>query len=219
VIHPAIHGIDVSDVQDTADWDDFAFGFARATEGDKDADERFARHVIGMSAAGLLLGAYHVARPAGDPELQARHFLGRVTAELRADAEAEAAAEAYDAWPPAELPAVQLPPVLLAVDLRTADGRTPEEVAAFARELCAAVRRLSGALPFVRTFRHFAEEGHCSGLEDYPLWIAAPGRPAADPVVPPPWSTWTLHQYANSPVNQNVFAGSRQELTAFAARG
>ncbi|MCT9934338.1 glycoside hydrolase family 25 protein [Planotetraspora sp. A-T 1434] len=183
-----IQGIDVSDWRPSVDWNGAVFGFARATEGDTETDPAFDRHRAAMERAGVLSGAYHVARPAGDPAVQARHFLDHAGAGL------------------------------LAVDLRTSDGLPPAEVAAFARRWCAEVGRLAGVSPIVRTVRHFAAEGNCEGLGELPLWIAAPGRPMGKPAVPAPWTTWALHQYSNSPVNLNVFAGSLEELAAVAAR-
>lgn len=183
-----IEGIDVSEWLPSVDWDGALFGFARATEGDHGVDTGYAGHRAAMDAAGVLAGAYHVARPEGDPLVQAAHFLDH----------------AVDG--------------LLAVDLRVSDGLAPAEVAAFARRWCDEVRRLSGVRPLLRTARHFAVQGNCAGLEDLPLWIAAPDRPRGEPTVSPPWTSWTLHQYANSPVNRDTFAGSLEELSTLATR-
>ncbi|GAA1279265.1 hypothetical protein Psi02_68210 [Planotetraspora silvatica] len=183
-----IEGIDVSDWLPSVEWDGALFGFARATEGDRGTDAAYAGHRAAMNAAGVLAGAYHVARPGGDPLAQATHFLSHSDAGL------------------------------LAVDLRVSDGLAPAEVAAFARRWCDEVRRLAGVRPIVRTMRHFAAEGNCAGLEDLPLWITAPDRPRGQPAVPPPWTSWTLHQYANSPVNRDTFAGSLEELSTLATR-
>ncbi|GII34026.1 glycoside hydrolase family 25 protein [Planotetraspora mira] len=183
-----IEGIDVSDWLPSVEWDGAVFGFARATEGDRGVDSAYAGHRDAMDAAGVLAGAYHVARPGGDPIAQAAHFLGHADAGL------------------------------LAVDLRVSDGLAPAEVAAFARRWCDEVRRLAGVRPIVRTMRHFAAEGNCAGLADLPLWIAAPDRPRGQPSVPPPWTSWTLHQYASSPVNRDTFAGSLEELSTLATR-
>jgi lysozyme len=181
-----IQGIDVSDWQPSADWSGALFGLARATEGATVADAAYAGHRAAMNEAGVLAGSYHVARPGGDPVAQAGHFLDHAGTGL------------------------------LAVDLRVSDGLPPAEVAAFARLWCEEVRRLSGIRPIIRTLRHFAAEGNCEGLGEWPLWIVAPDRPMGRPTVPPPWESWALHQYANSPVNRDVFAGPPEDLAALA---
>ncbi|GII58172.1 hypothetical protein Pth03_65610 [Planotetraspora thailandica] len=183
-----IQGIDVSDWHPSADWTGVTFGFARATEGGTVADAAYAGHRAAMAEAGVLAGGYHVARPGGDPAAQAGLFLDHAGAGL------------------------------LAIDLRVSDGLPPGEVAVFARLWCKEVLRRSGTRPIIRTLRHFAAEGNCEGLGEWPLWIVAPDRPMGRPLVPLPWESWTLHQYANSPVNRDVFTGSREELAAVAMR-
>jgi len=67
-------GIDVSDDQGTIDWSQvskagYRFAFIKATEGegltgDSEAkDPNFEANMIGASSAGILVGAYHLARP------------------------------------------------------------------------------------------------------------------------------------------------------------
>ncbi|MFD0664374.1 glycoside hydrolase family 25 protein [Thermocatellispora tengchongensis] len=191
-----LHGIDVSNWQGDVDWerharDGVAFAFAKASEGGDYTDTWFARNWAGMRENWLVCGAYHFARPKGDPGEQAEHFLGVIRAAgglRRGD--------------------------LLALDLEDADGLPPARVARFARRWCRAVEERSGVRPFVYTFVAFAEDGNCAGLAEYPLWISSPGSPKGRPHVPPPWDSWRLHQYAHSPIDKNVFAGSRRELTS-----
>ena len=67
--------------------------------------------------------------------------------------------------------------------------------------------------PFVYTYHSFAHAGNCAGLAEYPLWISAPARRRGEPAPPGPWRGWTIHQYDVSPLDRNVFHGSRRELT------
>ncbi|MFG1710109.1 glycoside hydrolase family 25 protein [Nonomuraea sp. M3C6] len=188
-------GIDVSNWQGTVDWAEHAgagvaFAFARASDGGDHTDKWFARNWNGMRESSIVCGAYHFARPGGDPVEQARHFLSviRSAGGLRSGD-------------------------LVALDLETNDGLLPEQVARYARRWCHHVERHGGVRPFVHTFHAFARGGHCAGLGEYPLWIASPEKPRGRPVVPRPWRDWTIHQYVHSPIDRNVFNGTRQQLT------
>lgn len=192
-----IQGIDVSDWQEDVDWpayaeEDVAFGFARATEGNGRLDLTFHHNWVLMGRNGFVRGAYHVGHPSIDASVQVRHFLESVRL---------------------------APGDLFALELNDSDGLRAHEVAGFARRWCAEVTRRTGALPFVRTNEHFAAEGNCEGLSGYPLWIVAPACPIGDPVIPQPWRSWAIHQYANSPINSDVFSGSTAELLALGMRG
>lgn len=190
-----LHGIDVSNWQGSVDWTDHAgagvsFAFAKATEGGDYTDKYFARNWQGMRESWIVCGAYHFARPKGDATEHARHFLRAITAAgglRRGD--------------------------LVALDLENNDGLRPEQVAHHARRWCRYVERHGGVRPFIYTFQWFARAGNCAGLGDYPLWIANPEKPRGEPLVPGPWRDWTIHQYANSPLDRNVFHGSREDLT------
>lgn len=190
-----LHGIDVSNWQGAVDWAaharaGVAFAFAKATEGGDYTDRWFARNWDHMRENWIVCGAYHFARPKGDPVEQARHFLRTLRAAgglRRGD--------------------------LVALDLETNDGLRPERVARFARRWCDYVEQRTGMRPFVYTFQSFAGAGNCAGLGRYPLWIASPHRPRGRPPVPGPWREWTIHQHAHRPIDRNVFLGSRRQLT------
>ncbi|WP_176573459.1 glycoside hydrolase family 25 protein [Nonomuraea pusilla] len=190
-----LHGIDVSNWQGSVDWaghaqSGIAFAFAKATEGGDWTDTWFSRNWNGMRESWLVCGAYHFGRPKGDPVAQARHFLDTVRRAgglRRGD--------------------------LVALDLESNDGLRPELVARFARRWCETVERWTGLRPFIYTFPTFAQQGHCAGLGDHPLWLAAPDWRGDDPPAPGPWRDWTIHQYANRPLDRNVFHGTRQQLT------
>lgn len=82
----------------------------------------------------------------------------------------------------------------IALDHEMSDGRPPAEVAAWgvrvARELTWRLERK----PLVYTYLDFALQGNAAGLGGYPLWMADPSSPAGHPRVPPPWSSWVIHQ-------------------------
>jgi lysozyme len=195
-----LNGIDVSNWQGVVDWGRHAkagvsFAFAKATEGVTFTDPWFGRNWTGMRESWIVCGAYHFARPSGNPEAQVGHFLravGQAGGLHRGD--------------------------LLALDLETNDHLPAPRVARFARRWCDAVIAQAGVRPVVYTFLSFARNGNCAGLESYPLWIAAPDHPRGRPEVPVPWSSWAIHQHSNKPVDRNVFRGTRADLTSLGYR-
>lgn len=93
----------------------------------------------------------------------------------------------------------------ISLDLEVSDGLGPAQVDAWAAAVLAGLKKRLGRPPVVYTFISFAQEGNCAHLGGYPLWIADPSRPAAQPRVPAPWKTWTIHQYSiTSPIDRDV---------------
>ncbi len=84
------------------------------------------------------------------------------------------------------------------LDLETTDGLSPGKVSAWAVAVMADLRKTLKRMPILYTFISFAKEGNTAGLGKYPLWISDPSSPVGKPVVPPPWKTWTIHQYSIS---------------------
>ncbi|MEU8950889.1 GH25 family lysozyme [Streptomyces sp. NPDC048489] len=77
------HGIDVSAYQAEQDWDalkngGLTFAFAKASEGQTSRDSRFAAHIKGIKAAGLVPGAYHFAWPNQDAAKEAANYIAAV---------------------------------------------------------------------------------------------------------------------------------------------
>jgi len=83
----------------------------------------------------------------------------------------------------------------VALDLEVTDGLRPAQVSAWGRSVQSQLRTRLGRPPLLYTFLDFAKEGNCTGLGGYPLWISDPSTPAGHPQVPPPWTTWAIHQY------------------------
>ena len=173
-------GIDVSDHQPPVDWPTVAasgvtFAVVKATEGATWRGRKFADHWSGARAAGLRVGAYHWFKPAtSTPEEQAANFL-----------------EVYrsvEGW--AELP--------LALDVEEFNPADRISSSGLVRRVlaCAAiVEREVGVAPLIYTYSAFARAHFFSPeaekLAKYPLWLADYRR---TPVVPPPWSDWTVLQ-------------------------
>ena len=86
------------------------------------------------------------------------------------------------------------------IDLEVNDGKTPAEVAAWARDVAAELRKRYRRTPLTYTDISFAQAGNCEGLGDTLLWIAAPSDPEGKPTVPGPWKTWAIQQYVTGGV-------------------
>ncbi|WP_394425548.1 glycoside hydrolase family 25 protein [Streptomyces sp. SGAir0957] len=76
-------GIDVSSYQGAQDWaaharEGIVFAFAKASEGQQTHDARFATHIKGIKAAGLVPGAYHFAWPNQDAAREASNYISAV---------------------------------------------------------------------------------------------------------------------------------------------
>lgn len=194
-------GVDVSNFQPSFGWQAekgrISFAFIKATEGTGFTDPDFATNWRQAAAIGVVRGAYHFAHPKDPASAEISHFLSVVRAQGLH------------------------PGDLLALDLETADGLPPAQVAAYAQAWCAGVAQATGRPPVLYTFLSFAQQGNCAGLGRYPLWIAEPSAPAGRPTVPAPWKSWTFHQYGTTKVGSNtvdvdVFNGDAAALRAFA---
>jgi GH25 family lysozyme M1 (1,4-beta-N-acetylmuramidase) len=76
-------GIDVSAHQPAQDWgthkrNGVVFAFAKASEGQRSRDARFAQHIAAIKAAGLIPGAYHFGWPNQDAAREAANYIGAV---------------------------------------------------------------------------------------------------------------------------------------------
>ncbi len=170
-VGPTLPGIDVSHWQGTIDWMKVAragkvFAFMKATDGHDYVDPTFLTNRAGARSNGLVVGAYHFARPdpsKGDAVEEARWFVSHA-----------------DPQPGHLLPVL---------DLETSKGLDQQEITLWARRWVAEVRRLTGVTPFVYTspYGWIARTGDSRALarDGAPLWIAhwgvsSPTLPAGD---------------------------------------
>jgi GH25 family lysozyme M1 (1,4-beta-N-acetylmuramidase) len=99
----------------------------------------------------------------------------------------------------------------VALDLETTDGLPAQKVAAWAVDVQSQLHKRLDRPPLVYTFIDFVKQGNCAGLGGYPLWIADPSSPRGHPVVPAPWKTWAIHQYATTAnIDRDVAAYANQ---------
>jgi lysozyme len=221
-----ITGLDVSSIQGTVDWNAVAqsgvrFVFRKCGNGNNPPDAGFAAYVAGARAAGLVLGAYHVGFPLPpDPAHPGR-------------AAADQAKAHFDACQglgssPGELPpALDLEWPVPGSDEWKKYGCSPEQVRTWALAYLEAAEKLWGRLPLLYDGFPDYWQGIGGASEPafarYPLWAVYypeqyKGRTPPDgasPVIPGPWTTWTLWQHCGGglhlpggkPVDSDVFNG------------
>ena len=175
-------GLDVSHYQGTIDWAQVRnsgriFSFVKATGGDITAydDLNFAQNMANGKAAGLTVGAYHVASPPlADAVAEANHFI--------------AVAGPYIATG-------YLRPVL---DIEpTASGNLGKTaISQWIRDWCNTVETKTGVRPILYMVRYDAINNMDADLNKYPIWIPTNSNdPAADPGSLGAWSSWSFQQY------------------------
>ena len=166
-----VPGIDVSHWQGNINWAKVAgagkrFVFLKATDGQDYIDPTFATNRAGARENGLMVGAYHFARPddsAGDAIKEAQFFV-----------------EVADPKPGHLLPVL---------DIETNDGLSHDEMTAWAHRFVMEVRDLTGVMPFVYTSPYgwldrFGDSRRLA-RDGAPLWVAhwgvsSPTLPAGD---------------------------------------
>ena len=197
-------GIDVSGHQrghgQPIHWQEVAadgqqFAFIKATEGENWVNEHFLEDVHEADRAGLLVGTYHYARPAGDARLQAAHYAATLAA----------------------APLNSLPPVL---DIEVHEGLDPVQMQQWVGEFLAETEHLTGRVPMIYTYRYFWQE-HLADTDlftRHPLWLAAYQNTVPEPMGG--WSHLTFWQRSetgrvagvNGDVDLNLFNGTEQQL-------
>ncbi|GAB3708700.1 glycoside hydrolase family 25 protein [Corynebacterium nasicanis] len=201
-------GVDVSGHQRDAGairWPEVAasgqkFAFVKATEGEGWVNQHYLEDVQAAHQAGLLVGTYHYARPAGDARRQAAHYAATL----------------------ATAPQHSLPPVL---DIEVAEDRDPAQLQAWVRDFLDETQRLTGRTPMVYTYRYFWREHLADTREfsQFPLWLAAYQNQRPDPVGG--WDALTFWQRSDTGrvpgieghVDLNLFNGTEAQLGDFVA--
>ncbi len=206
-----VYGIDVSYHQGDIDWNAVAndgkvFAWVKATEGYTYDDPNFQDNMTNGQAAGVVMGAYHFARPDNNSATdEANHFLS------------VAGSYIGDGF---------LPPVLDLEDppnVNLQNLYTSSELTAWVQEWIDVVVQNTGVEPIIYTNGNYANYLQ-SSLNSYGLWIADPD---GDPSDPPSsstlgnWNDWKFKQYSwsgtvsginTSEVDLNVFNGTTEEF-------
>jgi len=153
-----VSGIDVSKYQGRIDWPAVAsspirFAIMRATLGNRYRDERFAQNLAGATKNGLVVGAYHFAKPTfglRDARGEADHFL-RV----------------------ARMKAGDVLPVL---DIEETGGLSPRQLRIWAQAWLHRVHSRTGVRAMIYSGNHFwrgaMRNTSWFGQRGHPLWVA-----------------------------------------------
>jgi lysozyme len=215
---PFTNGIDVSHHNEAVNWAAAAatgiqFAYAKATEGATVTDIRFRANWDGISAAGLMRGAYHFFHPATPPQSQSDHFLavlGSLSAgDLPPALDLEETSQTNDEWP------------------RIA---APSRIGLILKWL-EAVEDATAMKPVIYTRRGWIHDflPGAEALSAYPLWVADYGS-HDEPLIPAQWANWTFWQFGEhgsvagvgGDVDLDRFNGTLEELRLLgkgAARG
>ena len=178
-------GIDVSHHQGDINWtmvanDGKVFAFVKATEGFTYDDPKFTTYMNAGNAAGVVMGAYHFARPDNNSAVdEANHFVS--------------VAGNY-------IGAVFLPPAL---DLEDPNANThldqlfsSAQLTNWVQTWMDRVEDLTGIKPVIYLNSNYANYLHTS-LNNYGLWIAKPGTaPNTPPNDTGNWNDWEFKQYS-----------------------
>ncbi len=185
VASQTILGIDVSHHQGNINWqlvanDGKVFAFCKATEGRTYQDPKFLTNMTNGMNAGVVMGAYHFARPDNNTAIQdADNFL--------------ATAGNY-------IGSGFLPPVLDLEDPNSSTHLdqlfTSSQLTAWVQTWLDRVENQTGVKPILYLSSHYAYYLGTS-LTSYGLWIAKPGTsPTAPPNNTGNWNDWLFKQYS-----------------------
>ncbi|MFF7652872.1 GH25 family lysozyme [Streptomyces sp. NPDC007983] len=205
----ALRGLDVSGYDGNVDWSSVAakgaaFAYVKATEGTGYTSSYFAQQYNGAADAGLVRGAYHFARPdvSGGRE-QADYFVDHGGTWV-ADGTTLPGALDIEYNPHGD----------------TCYGLTPKAMVGWIAGFRDEYRARTGRAPVIYTTTGWWSSctgGHAGFGATDPLWIANHTGQATP--LPAGWSTYTVWQTAGAgdfPGDQDVFNGTRENLTAFA---
>lgn len=206
-------GIDVSAYQSKQDWkklkaEGISFAFAKASEGQMSRDGRFATHITGIKAAGLVPGAYHFGWPNQDVAKEAANYIAAVKAH---------AGKGFVHWLDLERYS----------DGRNYRGRSNTQIAAWAKRWIELVQKaFPGQRVGIYTSGDDIANGHAPASA--PLWYPAykwgyqtvsyakaeaTARPAPSGRKPLFW------QFTSTPIDRSICYLSPAELRAWAQGG
>ncbi|WP_237742712.1 lysozyme [Actinopolymorpha alba] len=200
-------GIDVASHQGNVDWKHWwskgkKFAYVKATEGTRYRNPYFRQQYFGAGDVGMIRGAYHFGRPDRASGADQANFFVDNGGGLRSDGRTL----------PGELDIEYGE----AVSVSTCYGISKRAMVNWIRDFLQTYKARTGHNALIYTTEEWWQQctGDTKEFSDSPLWIAEYGRSTGP--LPGRWKRHTFWQYTDSPIDQNYFNGSLDELKAWA---
>ena len=202
-------GVDVSHWQGSSiNWvsvknSGVTFAWCKATEGAATIDDTFSVNIVNAKNAGVLIGAYHYARPDlhignSGADQEAANFWSVVSNYVKGSG------------------TYMMPALDIEQDLSTADpAYTKTTLSQWVNRWCQTVTGLAASngvtiKPIVYTYVSYASTWLNSTVTNYPLWMANYNGQSAQtggPSSTSPWSAWNFWQYSSSATVSGISGG------------
>ena len=207
----SVLGIDVSMYQNSINWqnvlsDGKTYAWAKATEGKTWTDPQFANNMTNGISAGVVMGAYHFARPDNNTAVEdATNFLN-VAGNYIGAGFLPPALDLENAYTSGQV-----------VDLTTLF--TSNELTNWVQTWMTTVENQTGVEPIIYCNGNYAGYVN-SSLNNYGLWFAQPDQDTMPPTNIGNWNDWLFKQYSwtgtvsgiSGDVDLNIFNGTLSEF-------
>ena len=207
----SVLGIDVSMYQNSINWqnvlaDGKTYAWAKATEGKTWTDPQFANNMTNGISAGVVMGAYHFARPDNNTAVEdATNFLN-VAGNYIGAGFLPPALDLENAYTSGQV-----------VDLTTLF--TSNELTNWVQTWMTTVENQTGVEPIIYCNGNYASYVN-SSLNNYGLWFAQPDQDTMPPTNIGNWNDWLFKQYSwtgtvsgiSGDVDLNIFNGTLSEF-------
>ncbi|WP_367138020.1 lysozyme [Saccharothrix sp. HUAS TT1] len=204
---PTVPGMDVSSHQGDVDWahwwgQGMRFSYVKATEGTGYVNPYYDQQYDGSYQVGMVRGAYHFALPdVSDGATQANYFVDHGGA-WSADGATLPGALDVEYNPYGE---------------DKCYGLAPEAMVTWIRQFSETYQARTGRWPVIYTSTSWWDM--CTGgLGDFtatnPVWVARYAESIGQ--LPHPWAGHAIWQHSSTPIDQNLFNGTVDDLVALA---